>query len=574
MMAVLGHREVVNAEMGRHRHDGSRLSLSLLLISAGCDSKSSNAATPNAKPAPHQAALEGGSLSGGEQNALNGGPGLGDDPSPIPFEEQEWNIVAFTDPRSGETYDIIDGRVIVALTNPPLLPQMPFDYFDVERPPTDPYYLALQGVQHPCAGDSAVSAFVAAENLEVYSEWPMVGSIAVALPQGETVLDAVTRWPQQYPLVVAAADPDSLVDSAASAPPNDAYFPGQWALNSVGSTYNIHWLEAWQAGIYGNSNTVIAVVDSGVEYDLTDLRSSSTPIGCNVYERWRSTCFFPRTQNGGGEPDDSSKNRDPEACGHGTCVASIIAATANNNSFGTWDGTEIAGVASGAKYYPIAMERRHQRYPVSATLNGINAVGVTKGLFTPGRLYSGIGPTYYNIKIANCSFEGKYDTTIHRLIKAMSPYIVFVCAAGNHGNGVENGYPAGLTRFPDLAVISVAAYDINGNRSIWGTDSSNYALNTSIAAPGTNIRALDIMGSSSANIPLGYIENPYTVHFTFKGTSASAPFVAGAAALVIARFPQFTPMQIKAQLLTHALELPDPVFRARNIRGLNVFASL
>jgi subtilisin family serine protease len=543
-----------------------------------CDSSNKQSPIPHITPAAERAvaAQAGyGAGTGGSDNALNG---LGDDPTPIPFEEQDWVIVPFTDPRTSETYNIVDGRVIVALTNPPQLPVMPFDYFDVERPSTDPYYMAMQASLQSGTGSSspAVAAFIAAENLEVYSGWEAVGSIAVLLPPGETVLDAVTRWPVQYPLVVAAADPDSVGELAEGVEPNDDYFfrDQQWAQDDS-NIYGINWLAAWQHGYYGNSNVVVAVLDTGVEYDLTDLHSNSTLIGCNVYDKWKSTTFFPRTAVGGGEPDISSRMKAPTLCGHGTCVASILCAIANNGPGGN-NGTDIAGVAPGVRYYPIGMKTDADGgFSVSVKLNAINAVGVTKGIFTPGRLHSSVGPAYYNIKVANCSWGAKYDTTMHRLIKAMSPYILFVCAAGNDGNLVTNSYPAALTRFPDLAVMSVAAYDNLGYRSIFSTiESSNCAPDTSIAAPGTSIPVLDIMGSYSLDGYYGWVDDSHTAFGGFSGTSAAAPFVSGAAALVISRYPALTPMQVKARLIAHAQSLNDPVFIQRNIGHLNVFGSL
>jgi subtilisin family serine protease len=570
----VGYEIYGNEDRGANR----RLSLSLSLCCMSCDSASKQSPTLHMAPAAeHAVAAQAGNgfAAGDGESAQNG---LTDDPTPIPFEEQDWVIVPFTDPRSGETYDIVDGRVIVALTNPPQLPVMPFDYFDVERPSTDPYYTAMQlSFQTGTGtGSPAVAAFIAAENLEVYSEWPAVGSIAVLLPPGETVLDAVTRWPVQYPLVVAAADPDSIGELADGVEPNDDYFfrDQQWAQDDS-NIYGINWLAAWQHGYYGNSNIVVAVVDTGVEYDLTDLHSNSTPIGCNVGDKWRSTTFFPRTAVGGGEPDISSRMKAPTLCGHGTCVASILCAIANNKGLGGPDGTDIAGVAPGIRYYPIGMKTdANGGFSVSVKLNAINAVGVTKGIFKPGHLFSSVNPAYYNIKVANCSWAAKYDTTVHRLIKAMSPYILFVCAAGNDGNLVTNTYPAALTRFPDLAVMSVAAYDMFGDRSIWGAEESSCcAPDTSIAAPGSLIPVLDLMGHTPT-LYYGWVDDSMSAFGGWGGTSAAAPFVSGAAALVVSRYPALTPMQVKARLIAHEQPLHDPVFIQRNIGRLNVFGSL
>lgn len=105
-------------------------------------------------------------------------PSGGDDP-----EQDEWEIVSFTDPRDGTTYDIIDGRVLVAF------------YFPLDRPAAD--------------------AFIAAKDLEVYSEWWEVAGVGVLLPAGVSVLDAVVDWPEQYPTLIESVDPDAVVTADA-----------------------------------------------------------------------------------------------------------------------------------------------------------------------------------------------------------------------------------------------------------------------------------------------------------------------------------------------------------------------
>jgi hypothetical protein len=150
---------------------------------------------------------------GGEDGADSGT--LGDDPIPTidPFELEEWDIRPFTDPRTGETYDIIDGRVIVAFTNPPVLPEMDPNYFDTEILPTDPYY--MQFTVPEISNDPAIQAFIAAENLTVYSEWNTVKGIGAVLPEGQTVEDAVANWPMEYAGLIEEVSPDRIVNSDA-----------------------------------------------------------------------------------------------------------------------------------------------------------------------------------------------------------------------------------------------------------------------------------------------------------------------------------------------------------------------
>jgi len=91
-------------------------------------------------------------------------------------EEDDWVIREFTDPRDDTTYDIIDGRALVAFF-------LPVDM-------------------------DAAWQFVADENLEILSEWWFIGSIAVLLPVETSVEEAVGEWPDRYPGLIEAVDPD------------------------------------------------------------------------------------------------------------------------------------------------------------------------------------------------------------------------------------------------------------------------------------------------------------------------------------------------------------------------------
>ena len=94
-------------------------------------------------------------------------------------EEDEWVIREFTDPRDGTTYEIIDGRALVAFF-------LPVDM-------------------------DAAWQFVAEENLDILSEWWMIGAISVLLPEETSVEEAVGEWPDEYPELIESVDPDRLV---------------------------------------------------------------------------------------------------------------------------------------------------------------------------------------------------------------------------------------------------------------------------------------------------------------------------------------------------------------------------
>ena len=105
--------------------------------------------------------------------------------------------------------------------------------------------------------------------------------------------------------------------------PNDPYFSSQWALNKIEAP------QAWNIGT-GSSDVIIAVIDTGVDYNHRDLQN-------NIWT----------DENGYHGYDFYNKNNDPmDDYGHGTHCAGIIAAEGNNN-------LDIAGVCWNAKIMAI-----------------------------------------------------------------------------------------------------------------------------------------------------------------------------------------------------------------------------
>lgn len=329
----------------------------------------------------------------------------------------------FTDPRDGMTNDIIDGRVIIAFKEPPDIPVMDPNYFDVQRDlETDPYYDSV--VYHYFVAETAVgltqvydpeiAAFLAAENVEVYSEWPEVGGMGVLLPPGQTVLDAVLDWPSEYPGLIESADPDVLLESCdlpETMPNDDIYgeFEESWHLfadneatapqwwtppdTPLISPYSCDATSAWGPELAALGGGVyIGIFDTGVDYGNPGLQENSALHGINTYDDGKYSSAKLRTQ-GGGEPWDDLMERSQayaSGLGHGTAVAGTACATAGDDFSGGHDVHDVLGVAPAAKYLPFAIKAKGSgdeehgydaTLSMSAILNAFSALGGIKGIY-------------------------------------------------------------------------------------------------------------------------------------------------------------------------------------------------
>lgn len=143
----------------------------------------------------------------------------------------------------------------------------------------------------------------------------MVGTGAKPSGRVARLHGTVTR-PVRLPLalVLIAAVIGSAAPSAAAS--DDTYSARQWALRRVGAE------KAWASG--RGSGAVIAVIDSGIDLKHEDLKGG-----------------FVKGRDFVDDDDDPS-----DELGHGTHVAGIAAARANN-------GIGVAGVAPAAKIMPL-----------------------------------------------------------------------------------------------------------------------------------------------------------------------------------------------------------------------------
>jgi serine protease AprX len=261
----------------------------------------------------------------------------------------------------------------------------------------------------------------------------------------------------------------------------------------------------------------IAIVDSGVAAGRTDF-------GGRVVKQVTMTNLLPNALGDGR--------------GHGTFVAGIAAGSR-------------AGYAGAAPTAPI----------VSIDVMDDNGMAMTSDVIAAADWILANKGTY-NIKVANFSLQSTvaasfmYDPLDKAVEKLWFSGIVVVAAAGNYG---ENGQPTTVAYAPgnDPFVITVGASDTNGTGwtstddtaapwSAYGYTLDGFAK-PDIGAPG---RSLVGPVPTLSTMPLEHPERVTSSGYMWmSGTSFSAPIVSGAAALILAKNPNWTPDKVKGALM-------------------------
>ena len=157
-------------------------------------------------------------------------------------------------------------------------------------------------------------------------------------------------------------------------------------------------------------------------------------------------------------------------------------------------------------------------------------------------------------QIINMSFAGPKDRAIGRsLAAAASKGIVLVAAAGNAGSRSSPLFPAA-----DRNVIAVSATDKDDQLF----SASNRGSYVAISAPG-----VDILSAAP--------EGKYQI---LSGTSLSAAYVSGVAALMISRSPEIASSDVRATLLSTARDLGpagrDDQFGAGQVDALSAVSAV
>ena len=314
------------------------------------------------------------------------------------------------------------------------------------------------------------------------------------------------------------AEPDFIGSAHGVPPPNDPKYAEQWWSKKIRIE------SMWQL-TQGSSHVLLAIADSGICIPShPDLAGTRFARGYDY-----TSILFPLDQ----VPDD----RD----GHGTHVAGIAAATANN----------FEGVAGANWSSPVYITRVLNRNAVTASAVKL-AVNDVARMVQPSTLMAIVDPLgiWRRRAVINLSFGFQIKfAALEQMCEETGGGDVILCVAafplGTSNTQID--YPAALAATYDH-VFSVGATDDQDN-IIHPMGMTDYSAIT-IFAPGTNIL--------STVPPFVCPFNQYgnLLYAPAQGSSQACPIVSGAASLIWSWHRDLSPADIKQWLIDAAAQVP------------------
>jgi subtilisin family serine protease len=295
---------------------------------------------------------------------------------------------------------------------------------------------------------------------------------------------------------------------------NDPALRKLWAFRSSADG-GMGVLDAYENSASETEEVIVAVVDTGVDYNHEDLRdvmwTNPGEIAGNGIDDDQNGYIddihgintLVRDADGNATMDMSDTHS------HGTHVSGTIAAKQNN-------GIGIAGVASNVKIMGIrTVPNRSDETDVDVA---------------EAFLYAAKN----GAKIINCSF-GKSHNEGGMLVRDTINHIgeeygvLVIAAAGNSSQNIDTRltYPASFDSETLLVVASTSKWKRLSGFSNYG------AKNVDVAAPGSGI----------------YSTTPGNRYSSMSGTSMASPNTAGVAAELLSRNPSLTPVELKELLM-------------------------
>ncbi|MBC7541712.1 MAG: peptidase S8 [Candidatus Sericytochromatia bacterium] len=241
----------------------------------------------------------------------------------------------------------------------------------------------------------------------------------------DDVLAAVRKASADPSVLYAEPNYIARISDAATEAPNDPDFAKQYAPQITKA------VEGWKI-TQGNPDTILAIVDTGIDADHPDLKGKVLP-GFD-------------TIDGDNNPRDGH--------GHGTHCAGIAAALTNNK-------TGIAGIAPANKIFSVRVLDDNG----SGSYANV-ALGITKA--------ADMGAKVISMSLGGPTSSKEIEDAVKY---AISKDVLVVAATGNDG-AEKVSYPAGIA-----GVMPIGSSDDKDKRSSF----SNWGKHISVVAPGSKI---------------------------------------------------------------------------------------
>ncbi|ARQ70502.1 hypothetical protein CAG99_18110 [Streptomyces marincola] len=269
---------------------------------------------------------------------------------------------------------------------------------------------------------------------------------------------------------------------------------------------------AWEAG-YDGSGVTIAVLDTGIDADHGDFDG-----------RIRDAADFT----------DEGTNEDLD--GHGTHVASTAAGS---------------GARSGGTYQGVAPGADLLAGKVLGEFGGMDSWIVAGMEWAVDE-----GADIVNMSIGGPVFEG-HDPLVEAVDALSDEHgTLFVIAAGNTGPDAGTVGSPGIARSA-LTVGAVDGEDAVADFSSAGPSPVDGSLKPDLSAPGVEIAAAVPEGSVTELVGTPIADG----YAAISGTSMATPHVAGAAALLLQKNPDWTGEQLKVALTGSAAGIGEAPVR-------------
>lgn len=363
-------------------------------------------------------------------------------------------------------------------------------------------------------------------------------ALRVDLPSNSDAADTerITRRLRLHPDVADVVPNERLRRAAVQ--PTDPLFTQQWHLQTP-SAYGgaINTTSGWARTTGISAPVTVAVVDTGVRFDHPDL-SGKLLAGYDFVSE------VDYANDGNGRDADASDPGDwvtaseastalfqgcdaEDSSWHGTAIAGVIAAAANNAQGG-------AGVHWGAQILPVRVASKCGAV-LSDLLDGVR--------WAAGLPVAGVPANTNPAKIINLSWGGSgacnaaYQSAIDDIAAVGA---LLVVAAGNDGSPV--------TRPADCrGVLAVTAVRGDGAKAGYGS----YGPAVGLAAPGgSGVSGLD--GGLLTTVDSGRRGPSSPTYASATGTSFAAPLAAGVAGLMLSIDPSLSGSALKSLLTTAA----------------------